>query len=120
MTFRRPINQDKSETIAEKQVRYEALLSEAVLIAKERAKSKSTLVQAILDTTVVEGKAAGLDTETSALVFRAEKYKRTWVRIQEWKYLASSTPEEEADSILDTLEANIHMTETNSWPTMER
>ena len=120
MTFQRITSRDKPESMAEKQARYEALLSEAVLIAKERAKTKSTLVQEILETTVVEGNAAGLETETSALVFRAKKYKRIWIRIQEWKYLESSTPEEEADSILDTLEANIHMTETNSWPTMER
>lgn len=118
MSFPRITGRDKPETIAQKEAKYEALLQEAVSIAKNRAKTQSPLLQSILATATVEGKAVGLNAKVSALTYRAEKYKRTWVTLLGWKDLEYSTPEEQAEGILLTLEGNIDMTETNSWPAL--
>ena len=116
MTLRRITGRDKPETIAKKEAKFEMLLLDALSIAKLRAKTKSSLLQSILETATVEGKAIGLNAKVSALTYRAEKYKRLWVSLIEWQGLEHSTPEEEAEGILHTLEANIDMSETNSWP----
>jgi hypothetical protein len=48
--------------------------------------------------------------------YRAEKYKRTWHSLIPWQNLEDATAAEQAEAMLDTIETNIHMTETDSWP----
>ncbi|WOB06851.1 hypothetical protein [Piscinibacter gummiphilus] len=98
--------------------KYEALLGEALEIAKRKAESKPQIVRDILATGTVEGLASKINRKAAAVSFRAEKYKRTWHAMTPWQYLEHTTAEEEAESIIQTVEDNIHMTETKSWPAL--
>ena len=94
--------------------KYEKLLKEALALARRKALSKPRLIREILAT----GKAQGLNrSEKHAVVsYRAEKYKRTWLSLIEWRYLDGSTAEQCADAMIETVESHVHMTETDSWP----
>jgi hypothetical protein len=95
---------------------HEALLLEALQIATRQAESKPLVVRDILATGTVEGLASKLNSRTSAVSFRAEKYRRTWHSLTPWHFLEHTTAAEQAESMIQTVENNIHMTETNSWP----
>jgi len=114
--FRRITKRDDKAKLSALAAKYEALLLEALDIAKRKAESKPQAVRDILATGTVEGLASKLNSKAAAVSFRAEKYKRTWHTMTPWQYLEHTTAEEEAESIIQTVEDNIHMTETNSWP----
>ena len=78
--------------------------------------SRSQDVRDILATGTVEGLAAGLNAKAAAVSYKATKYRRTWHSLLPWQYLENTTAEEEAESMIQTIEDNIHMTEMNSWP----
>jgi len=113
----RPITRrdDKAEldTLA---ARYQALLTDALRLAQRNAERESQLVREILATGTVEGLAKALNAKVAALSYRAEKYKRTWHSLIPWQYLEHTTVEDQAHGILDTIQTNIRMTETNTWP----
>lgn len=114
-TFRRITKRDDPAKLAADAARYEALLTDALAIARRRAKNKPPLVQEIVAT----GKAEGLgnpESKYAVVSYRAETFKRTWLSLIGWQYLEGSSPKEWADSFICTVEANIHMTETDSWP----
>lgn len=48
--------------------------------------------------------------------YRAEKYKRTWHSLIPWQDFEHTTAEDEAESIIQRVEDNGNMTETDSWP----
>jgi hypothetical protein len=114
--FRRITEQDDKAKLLAEAAKHEALLLEALEIAKRLAGSKPELVREILATGTVEGLASKLGLKAAAVSFRAEKYKRTWHTMTPWQFLEHATAEEEAESMVQTVEDNIHMTETNSWP----
>lgn len=101
------------DTLAE---RYQALLTDALRLAQRNAEREPQLVREILATGTVEGLAKALNAKVAALNYRAEKYKRTWHSLIPWKYLEHTTVEDQARGILDTIQTNIRMTETNTWP----
>jgi len=116
MTIRRITKRDSPATLAKKAARYETLLKEAVSIAQHKAARAKPLVREILATARVEGMAERLNAKAAAVSFQAAKYRRSWHTIIPWQYLEHSTPAEEAEAILHTVEQNIHLTETDSWP----
>ena len=118
-TFKPISKRDDPAEIAALAARYEALLTEALAIARRNAAYKPELVRDILATGAVEGLAKALDSRAAAVSYRAEKYKRTWVSLIGWQYLEETVPEDWADGMVDTIETNIHMTETDSWPKQE-
>jgi hypothetical protein len=115
-TFMRINEHDDPVNLAEVATQHHALLTEALGIATRMAEDKPDLVREILATCTVEGLATKLDSKAAALSFRAEKYKRTWHSLIPWQNLAHTTAEDEAESMIQTIEANIEMTEANSWP----
>lgn len=115
-TFKPITKRDDPAEIAALAARYEALLTQALAIARRNAAHKPRLVRDILATGTVEGLAKSLDSRAAAVSYRAEKYKRTWHSLIGWQYLERATPEGEAAGMLDTIEMNIQMTETDSWP----
>lgn len=114
--FRRITKRDNKAKLSEMAAKYEALLSEALEFAKRKAESKPQAVRDILATGTVEGVASNLNAKVAAVCYRAEQYRRTWHSLTPWQYLEHTTVEEQADSMLQTVEDNLHMTETNSWP----
>lgn len=115
-TFRQITKRDDPAKLADVAAKHEALLTEALVIARRMADSKSQLVREILATGTVEGLATNLKSKAAAVCYRAEKYRRTWHSLIPWQNLEHTTAEDEAESMIQTVEANIHMTETNSWP----
>jgi hypothetical protein len=114
--FTRITKRDDPAKIAALAARYEAFLAEALAIAQRSADAKPQLVRDILATGTVEGIAQPLNSRVAALNYRAEKYKRTWHSLIPWQSLEDETPAERAEAILDVIETNIRMTETDSWP----
>ncbi|XQA73522.1 hypothetical protein ACM9XA_19050 [Xanthomonas sacchari] len=114
--FRRITKRDDKAKLSATAAKYEALLLEALEIAKRKAESKPQIVREILATGTVEGLASKLNSKAAAVSFRVERYKRTWHTMSPWQYLEHTTAEEEAESIIQTVEDNIHMTETNLRP----
>ena len=102
--------------LAASAARYRALLTEALSLARKNARDKPKLIRDILATGTVEGSGKGRDRKYAVVSYRAEKYKRTWLSLIEWRHLDHSTAPEWADRMIDTVEANVRMTETNSWP----
>ena len=96
--------------------RYRALLTEALSLARKKAKGKPKVVRDILATGTAEGSGEGRGRKYAVVAYRAEKYKRTWLSLIEWRHLDHRTAPEWADSMIDTVEANVRMTETDSWP----
>ena len=115
---RRITKRDDPEKLSALASKYETLLLAALEIAKQQGESKPQVVREILATGTVEGLASKLHSKTAAVRFRAEKYKRTWHSLTPWQYLEHTTAEEQAESMIQTVEGNIHMTETNSWPSL--
>ena len=116
--FRRITKRDNKTKLSEMAAKYEALLSEALELAKRKAESKPQTVRDILATGTVEGLASSLNAKAAAVCYRAEQYRRTWHSLTPWQYLEHTTVEEQAESMLQTVEDNIHMTETQSWPSL--
>ena len=114
--FRRITKRDSEAQLSEAAAKHEALLLEALRIAKQKGEAKSKIVQEVLATGAVEGLASNLDTKAAGVSFRAERYKRTWHSLIPWQYLESTTAEEQAESMIQTVEDNVYMTETNTWP----
>ena len=96
--------------------RYQALLAEALSLARKKARGKPKVIRDILATGTAEVSGKGRDRKYAVVTYRAEKYKRTWLSLIEWRHLDHRTAPEWADSMIDTVEANVRMTETNSWP----
>jgi hypothetical protein len=96
--------------------KYEALLAEALAIAQRKARRKPQAVREILATGTVEGLASRLGSKIAAVNYRAEKYKRSWHSLIGWQYLEHGSAAQWADSMIETVEENIRMTETDSWP----
>jgi hypothetical protein len=114
--FRRITKRDDPAAIAELAARYEALLVEALAIARRDAESASPLVREILGTGTVQGLPKPPDTKMATVTYRAKKFRRTWISLIPWQYLQRATAAEYAESMRDTVESNIHMTESGSWP----
>lgn len=114
--FEKITERDNPAQLAELATKYQALLTEALEIAKRKAIGKPQLVRDILATGCVEGLATNLKSKAAAVSFRAEKYKRTWHSLTPWQYLAHATSEDQAENMIQTIETNVHMTETDSWP----
>jgi hypothetical protein len=119
-TFTRITKRDDPAEIAKVAARYEALLLEALAIAKRVAGARPQIVQDVLATGTVEGLAAALSSKAAAVNYRATKYKCTWHSLIPWENLEDATASEQAEGILDTVETNIRMTETDSWPKRPR
>jgi hypothetical protein len=117
-TFRRITKRDDPAKLAAVAAKHEALLTEALVIAQRKAQDKPQIVREILATGTVEGLATSLKSKAAAVSYRAEKYKRTWHSLIPWQNLEHTTAADEADSMIDTAETNVHMTETDSWPPM--
>lgn len=115
-TFRRITKRDDPERLSDLAAKHLALLKEALEIAKGMADGKPQLVREILATGTVEGLATNVNSKVAAVCYRAEKYKRTWQSLIPWQVLEHSTAEDEAESMIQTVEANVHMTETETWP----
>ena len=96
--------------------RYRALLTEALSLARRKARSKPKVIRDILGTGTVEASGKGRDRKYAVVTYRAEKYERTWLSLVEWRHLDRRTAPEWADSMIGTVEASVRMTETNSWP----
>src|ERR1700739_912354 len=118
MTIRRITQRDNPATLAKKAARYEALLKEAISIAQHKAARAKPVVREILATAQVEGMAKGLDAKAAALRYQAAKYGRSWHTIVPWQALEDSPPAGEAEEILHTIKHNIHLSETDAWPTL--
>jgi hypothetical protein len=117
-TFQRITARDDPEKLADLSAKHQALLSDALEMAKQRSHNKPQLVREILATGTIEGLATNLNSKAASVSYRAAKYKRTWHSLIPWKNLEHTTVEDEAESMIQTVEANIHMTETNSWPAL--
>lgn len=115
-TFQRIATDDDQAQLDELKARYQTLLTEALEIAQQRAISRPVLVREILASGSVEGLAKGLNARVAGVSFRAEKYQRTWHSLIPWQYLESATAADQAESMIETVEANVEMTEANSWP----
>ena len=87
------------------------MLRQALALARERARAKPQLIREILATGVVES-----DDKHAVVKYRAETYKRTWLSLIAWEYFSTFDVEECAQSMIETVEANVRMTETDSWP----
>lgn len=114
--FQQITKRDDPATLSAMAAKHGALLSEALEIAKRRAESKPQAVRDILATGTVEGLASKLNSKAAAVSYRAEKFKRTWHTLIPWQYLDDTSAEEQAESMIWTVEDNLRMTETNSWP----
>jgi len=90
-----------------------ALLTEALAIARRKAARKPQLIRDILATGTVD---SSRDAKYAVVRYRAEKYKRTWLSLIEWRYLEHASAQEQAVAMIETIEMNVHMTETDSWP----
>ena len=108
--------QDDPPTQVATVAKHNALLLRALALAQEMAATKPMAVREILATATVQGLDKNLDSMTASVSYRAEKYKRTWNTLIPWESLEHTTPVDEAEAMIETVEANIHMTETNSWP----
>jgi hypothetical protein len=115
-TFRRITKRDDPQKLAEVAARHQALLTEALAIAVRIAERKPQIVREILATGTAEGLVAHSSAKMAALRFHASKFRRTWNTLIPWESLDDTTADEEATSIIDTIETNIRMTETDSWP----
>jgi len=116
VTFRRITKRDNPAKLAAVAEKHEALLTEALAIAQRKAEGKPAIVREILATGTVEGLAKSLNSKAAAVNYRADKYKRTWHSLIPWQNLEHTTAADEADSMIDIVETNVHMTETDSWP----
>jgi hypothetical protein len=114
--FQRITRRDDPAKLAALAAKYEALLSAALAIARRKARTKPQAVREILATGTAEGLASRLGNKIAAVRYEAEKYKRSWSSLIGWQYLEHGTPEAWADSMIETVEENIRMTETDSWP----
>lgn len=114
--FRRITKRDDPRELATTAARYHALLNEALVMAQRQAVRKPQAIREILATGTVEGLSSTGDGKYAVVSYRAEKYKRTWLSLIGWQYLEGSTPEEWASSMIETVEANVQMTKTDSWP----
>jgi hypothetical protein len=92
--------------------RYEQLLAQALVIAQKKALSKPQIVSDVLAT----GKVEGEDPKHAVVSYRAQKYNSVWRTLIEWRFLAGSTAEDWADSMIETVETNVQMSESGSWP----
>ncbi len=115
-TFLSITERDDPAELTADAARYQTLLTEALALALRKAGGKPQLVRDILVTGTVEGLSRTRHAKYAVVTYRAEKYKRTWHSLIGWQYLQDSTAEEWADSMIETVEANVHMTETDSWP----
>jgi hypothetical protein len=115
-TFRRVTKRDSSDKLAASAAKHQALLDEALALAVRNATRKPEIVREILATGTTEGFVAHSNAKMAALRFRASRFSCTWNTLIPWENLEDTTVEEQAAAILDTIETNIHMTETNSWP----
>jgi len=115
-TFRRITKRDDPEKVAAVAAQYQALLTEALAIARRKAAKKPKVIRDILATGSAEGLNSSRDRKYAVVTYRAEKYKRTWLSLVGWQYLRDSSAEEWAHSMIETVEANVQMTETDSWP----
>ena len=115
-TFDKLTERDDPAKLADLATKHKTLLTEALEIAKREASGKPRLVCEILATGCVEGLATNVDSKATAISFRAVKYTRTWHSLFPWQYLEHATADDLADSMIQTVETNVHMTETNSWP----
>jgi hypothetical protein len=115
-TFHRITKRDDPAKLAATAARYQTLLTDALAVAQRKAKRKPKVVRDILATGTAEGLNSSRDSKYAVVSYRAEKYKRTWLSLIGWQYLEHSSAHEWADSMIETVEANVHMTETDSWP----
>ncbi len=115
-TFRRITRRDDPGKLAATAAQYQGLLTEALAIARRKAGKKPKLIRDILATGTAEGLNSGRDAKYAVVSYRAPKYKRTWLSLIGWQYLRDSTAEDWADSMIETVEANVRMTHTDSWP----
>lgn len=102
--------------ISELAAKYKSLLTEALEIAKRKADCRGQLVREILATATVEGIAPNQTFKVASVSYTAEKYRRTWHTLIPWQHLEHTTAEDEAESMIQTVETNVNMTETDSWP----
>lgn len=116
VTFRRITKRDRPQAIAATAAKYQALLTTALAIAQRKAKAKPRLVRDILAGATVEGLNDFREAKYAVVSYRAEKYKRTWLSLIGWQYLRDWNADDLADAMIDTVETNIRMTETDSWP----
>jgi len=115
-TFRRITRRDDPEKVAATAAQYQVLLTEALAIARRKAEKKPKVIRDILATGTAEGLNSSRDAKYAVVTYRAEKYKRTWLSLIGWQYLRDSSAEEWAHSMIETVEANVQMTEMDSWP----
>jgi hypothetical protein len=115
-TFRRITKRDDPQTLAATASRYQALLTEALAVARRKAAKKPQVVRDILATGTAEGLNSIGEEKYAVVTYRAEKYKRTWQSLIGWQDLRESSAEECARTMIETVEANVQMTETDSWP----
>ena len=117
MATLRPVSKrDDPVQLARIAAKYQALLVEALGIAQQKAEGKPPLIREILATGTVEGLASRLNAKAAAVSYRAAKYNRTWHSLIGWQYLENSSAAEWADSMIDTIETNVRMEETDSCP----
>jgi hypothetical protein len=119
-TIRRVTKRDRPAALKRSAAKHQELLTQAVVIARRRASRRRTIIQEILASTRVEGMAERLNAKAAALTYRVPKYKCTWHTLIPWQNLEDTTPEAEADSILQTVALNLRMTESDSWPKAAR
>jgi len=115
-TFRRISKREDPQKLAATAAQYQALLTKALAMAQRQALGKPKAIRDILATGTAEGLSSTGNGKYAVITYRAEKYKRTWLSLIGWQYLDDSTPEEWARSMIETVEGNVHMTETDSWP----
>jgi hypothetical protein len=115
-TSRPPTSRVSEEELAELSARYRALLSDALAIAQHKAVGKAAVVREILARGTVEGLEIDSEPQMASVSYRAAKYRRTWHTLIPWQYLQHTTAELEAEAMIQTVEDNVSMTETNSWP----
>lgn len=96
--------------------KYADLLAAALQLAQQLAAAKPSLVREILATGTVQGFDEKLQSPTASVSYKAQRYKRTWHTLIPWEHLEQTTIADEAESMIATIESNIDMTETNSWP----
>jgi len=115
-TFSRITKRDDPKEIATTAARYQALLTEALAMAKRKADGKPQIVRDILATGTAEGLSTKQNAKYAVVTYHAKTYKRTWLSLIGWQYLQNSSAEEWANSMIETVEANVQLTETDSCP----
>jgi hypothetical protein len=70
--FQRITKRDSQAKLAEAAAQYQALLTEALEIAKRKAQAKSPVVREILETGIVEGLAANLNAKADGVLSSIE------------------------------------------------